>query len=180
MLIASCTSLRSRTLPVLILISGMCIASFKCSAQSETHRTQPSLRDTLDWLTGTSLQESGDGSEYITFESQGCRAVITEHRLMAKPEFVIRTAFDFSDLDPNGFSVVNLGTGKLKALFGDQSNVQFHTRNYAEKMLNSDTRDPNQTPTSSYEFTTNSEFANRFARAMKRAAVLCGAKTSSF
>ncbi len=180
MRIASYSSLRSRMLLGLFLIYGMSVASFKCCAQSQTHQTQPSLRDTLDWLTGTSLQESGDGSEYITFESQGCRAVITEHRLMAKPEFVIRTAFDLSDLDPNDFSVVNLGAGKLKALFGDQSNVQFHTRNYAKKMLNCDTRDPNQTTTSSYEFTTNSEFANRFARAMKRAAVLCGAKTSSF
>ena len=180
MRIASCTSLRSRTLPALILISGMGGASFKCSAQSQTHPTQPSLRDTLDWLTGTSLQESGDGSEYITFESQGCRAVITEHRLMAKPEFVIRTTFDLSDLDPNDISVVNLATGNLKGLMAGLSSVQIHTRNYAEKMLNSDTRNTNQTPTSSYEFTTNSEFAPRFARAMKRAAVLCGAKASSF
>jgi hypothetical protein len=177
---ASCTFLRSRTLPALILLSGMSLTSFKCSAQSPAPRTQPTLHDTLDWLTGTSLRESGDGSEYIEFESKGCRAVITEHRLMAKPEFVIRNAFDFSVLDPNDISVINLATGKLKGLMAGLSSVQIHTRNYAEKMLNSDTRDPNQTPTSTYEFTTNSEFAPRFARAMKRAAVLCGAKAASF
>lgn len=158
----------------------MSVAPFMCPAQTQTHRTQPSLRDTLDWLTGTSVQESGDGREYITFENQDCRAVITEHRLMAKPEFVIRTAFDLSDLDPNDISVVNLATGKSRGLFADQSSVRIHTRNYAEKMLNSDSRSTGQTPTSSYEFTTNSDFATRFARAMKRAASLCGAKTASF
>jgi hypothetical protein len=180
MQIASCISLRTRTFSALILISGMSATSFNCSAQSQTHPTQPTLRETLDWLTGTSKQESGDGSEYITFESQGCRAVITEHRMMAKPEFIIRTAFDLSDLDPNDVSVVNLATGNLKGLFAGQSSVRVHTRNYTEKMLNSDTRNTDQTPTSWYEFTTNSDFANRFAKAIKRAAVLCGAKASSF
>lgn len=110
--------------------------------------------------------------EYIEFESKGCRAVITEHRLMAKPEFVIRTAFDLSDLDPNDVSVV-------KVFVGDSS-VSFHTRNYTDKILVSDTRDPNPTPASDHQFTTNNDFAARFAKAIRRAAVLCGARVSSF
>jgi hypothetical protein len=166
-------TLLNRVLIIVFVFSGM------THAQSHVHEP-PTLRDTLDWLTGTSKQESGDGSEYIEFESKGCQAVITEHRVMAKPEFVIRTEFSLADIDPNDFSLVKLGTGKFKALFGNQTSVKFHTRNYVEKMRNSDTRDTTPTPTSSYEFTTDGDFAPRFARAMKRAAELCGAKLSSF
>jgi hypothetical protein len=42
---------------------------------------------------------------------------------MAKPEFVIRTTFDLSDLDPNDISVVNLATGKLKGLMAGLSQL---------------------------------------------------------
>jgi hypothetical protein len=161
-----------RVLIVAFVFGGM--------TDAQSHVKQPTLRDTLDWLTGTSKRESGDGSEYIEFESKECRVAITEHRVMAQPEFVIRTEFTLADIDPNDFSLVKLGTGKFKDLFGNQTSVNFHTRNYVEKMRISDTRDANPTPTSFYEFTTNGDFAPRFARAMKRAAELCGAKPSSF
>lgn len=168
----SCACLRSLALSVLILISGMSAAAGNCFAQPQTSRAQPNLKDTLEWLSGESIHESGDGMEYIEFESQGCRAVITEHRTMAKPEFVIRTAFDLSDLDPNDISVVKVFVG--------HSAVALHTRNYTDKIQSSDSRDADQTPISSYQFTTNSDFAARFARAIKRAALLCGARNSSF
>lgn len=126
------------------------------------------------------MHESGDGSEYIEFESKGCQAVITEHRLMAYPEFVIRTQFNFHDVDPKSFAVVPLGVGKMKALYGNQTSVQFHTRNYLETMTSSDTRHTNPTPSSTYEFTTDGDFAPRFARAMRRAAIMCSATPSSF
>jgi hypothetical protein len=161
-----------------VLIVASAFSGMTC-AQSHVQQP-PTLRDTLDWLTGTSKEESGDGSEYIEFDSKGCHAVITEHRLMANPEFIIRTEFNLADIDPNDFSVLKLGTGKLKELFGNQTSVAFHTRNYVKKMRNSDSRDPSQTPTSSYQFTTDGDFAPRFARALKRAAELCGAKPSSF
>jgi hypothetical protein len=171
--------MRIRDLSVACLLVAAFLLAGKASGQPPAH-SQPTLRDTLEWLTGTSKEESGDGSEYIEFESKGCQAVITEHRLMATPEFVIRTEFNLADIDPNDFSVLKLGTGKLKELFGNQTSVSFHTRNYVKKMLNSDSRDPSRTPISSYQFTTDGDFAPRFARAMKRAAELCGARPSSF
>jgi hypothetical protein len=168
---APCASL-IRVLIVGFVFSGL------TRAQSPSHG--PTLRDTLDWLTGTSEKESGDGSEYIEFESKGCQAVITEHRVTATPEFVIRMEFSLGDIDPSDFSVLKLGTGKLKGLFGNQTSVAFHTRNYAKKMRVSDTRDATPTPASEYQFTTDGDFAPRFAHAMKRAAELCGAKPASF
>ena len=164
--------LRSVALSALILISGMSAASVNCFAQPQTSRVQPNLKDTLEWLNGESIHESGDGSEYIEFDNQGCRAVITEHRELAKPEFVVRTSFNLSDLDPTDISVINV--------FDGHSAVAMHTRNYTDKIQSSDSRHAAQTPTSSYQFTTNSDFAARFARAIKRASLLCGARNPSF
>jgi hypothetical protein len=161
-------SSRIRLAIVLAVLSG------SMTAQTRVHES-PTLRDTLEWLTGTSIEESGDGSEYIEFESHGCQAKITEHRVHANPQFLIWTEFNFGDLDPTDFSLVDLGK-----TFPNVTSVKFHTLNYVAKMKNSDSRNTTPTPTAWYEFDTDSSFAPRFARAMKNAAKLCGARRPSF
>lgn len=145
------------------------------SVRPQTGQTQPTLRETLDWLNGASELESGDGDEHIEFDGEGCHAVITEYRVRTRRGFYIRTAFNLADLDPNAIVVTVIGD-----VDPGKSGVQVHTRNYVKKMLASDADDPEDVAVSSYEFNTTSEFAPRFAKALKRAAELCGAKPSSY
>lgn len=56
-------------------------------AQARNHQTEPSLEDTLQWLTGASEQESGDGDEHIEFTSKRCHAVISEYRVESDAGF---------------------------------------------------------------------------------------------
>lgn len=145
------------------------------AATAQTNPSQPTLRETLDWLNGASVEESGDGDEHIEFDGEGCHAVITEYRAKARRGFYIRTSFSLSDLDPNGIVVTD-----IEDVAPGKSGVQFHTRNYVRKILSSDADHPDDYAMSYYAFNTTSEFAPRFARALKRAAELCGAKPSSY
>lgn len=153
----------------------------------------PTLTDTLQWLTGASEEESGDGNTHITFESSsvnGCPVTITETRALAGPDFWIKESFYLADIDPDDIQIEKLGQGQFKGLFQGHSSVRFHTTNY-RKTITSSSRGPfypggkaldkpKETLTSDYTLFTNEWFAARFAKAFKRAVELCGGKASSY
>jgi hypothetical protein len=128
---------------------------------------------TLEWLRGTSGQESGDDNDRITFESNGgCSVTIVETRVKAGPKFWIKNTFSLSDID----------TGDIRVHPFPEDNVSmviFHTTSYRKTLTaSSNTMDP--FPSAEYEFETTQEFAPRFVKAFEHAAELCGAKPSPF
>lgn len=153
------------------------------SVISQSRHEPATLSDTLEWLRGASDKESGDGNTHITFESvgaQGCAVIITETRVKAGPQFWIRESFSLGDIDPADIQVEKLGTGQFKKLMEGQSSVRFHTTNYREKIVHTSNSSSEGIPTSDYILLTNDWFAPRFAKALKRAAELCGGKPSSY
>jgi hypothetical protein len=139
----------------------------------------PSLAETLQWLSGASEAESGDGNNHHTFEGNAtapCSVTITETRVLAGPDFWIKMAFSLSDLDPEDIQVTNLGQGK----YGGTAAVGFHTRNYAQSITHTSSQYPQPIKASEYLVFTNDEFAPKFARALKHAVVLCGGRRSSY
>jgi hypothetical protein len=141
------------------------------------------LSETLQWLSGASDEESGDGNNHITFESDGgdsCSVTITETRVKAGPNFWIKESFSLADIDPEDIQVENLGKGNFGKLFAGQSAVRFHTINYAKKIIHTSSDYAAPIPTSDYTVFTNDWFAPKFARAFKLAVELCGGRRSSF
>ena len=144
----------------------------------------PTLSETLQWLSGASEEESGDGNDHITFESDGCSATITETRFKAGPKFWVKESFSLADIDPDDIQVENLATGGFTKLFAGQASVRFHTTDYKKKIIGTSNETlsvfPHGDAESNYTFTTNDSFAPRFAKALKQAVELCGGKQSSF
>jgi hypothetical protein len=139
------------------------------------------LSETLEWLSGASEKESGDGNTHTTFASEGgCNVAITETRALASPGFWIRVSFSLTDIDPTDIRVQNLGQGEFKELFEGQSAVRFHTTNYRKKIIHTSNNPLEPIPTADYTVFTNDWFAPRFAKAFKRAVELCGGQPSSF
>jgi len=151
------------------------------------------LNETLQWLSGASEEESGDGNTHITFESDtkySCAVTITETRVKAGPDFWIKESFSLADIDPDDIQVEKLGQGEFKKLFQGQSSVRFHTTNYRKTITFSSKGPfypggtaldkPEEILTSDYTVFTNDWFAPRFAKAFRRAVELCGGKRSSF
>ncbi len=59
------------------------------------------LSETLQWLSGASEEESGDGNNHITFASDSrdsCSVTITETRVEAGPNFWIKESFSLADI----------------------------------------------------------------------------------
>jgi hypothetical protein len=139
------------------------------------------LAETLQWLSGASEEESGNGRRHITFESgnrDGCDVVITETRTNASPGFWIKESFSLADIDPDDVQLDDLGKGQVVNFPGEVA-VRFHTRNYVKKIIDS-SNDGLEIPISDYTVFTNDWFAPRFAKAFRRAVKLCGGKRSSF
>jgi hypothetical protein len=144
----------------------------------------PTLSEALRWLSGASEEESADGNDHITFESDGCSATITETRRKAGPKFWVKESFSLTDIDPDDIQVENLATGGFTKLFAGQASIHFHTTNYGKKIIGTSDETlsafPHGVAESSYSFTTNDSFAPRFAKALKHAVELCGGKRSAF
>jgi hypothetical protein len=163
-------------------------ASVTASAQSAPPSTNsPSLSETLQWLTGASEVESGDGDEHHTFESDGkdvCSATITETRVKATPDFWIKLSFSLADIDPDDIQVHDLSKRDSNVQndpdLAGKFAVNFHTTNYTKKIIHTSSRFAEPIPTSDYIYFTNDWFAPKFAKAFAHAARLCGAKRSSF
>jgi hypothetical protein len=180
-----------RKLPPTLL--AMLVLAASPSALAQTAPRAPTLNETLQWLSGASDEESSDGNTHITFESNGsndCAVTITETRVKAGPDFWIKESFSLADIDPDDIQVEKLGQGGTKNLFQGQSSVRFHTTNYRKTIMYSSSgpfspggaasAKPLAISTADYTLFTNDWFAPRFARALKRAAGLCGGKASSF
>jgi hypothetical protein len=149
----------------------------------QTKSKAPSFSDTLTWLSGATDTQSGDGNHHHTFESTGissCSVVITETRSKAGPDFWIKESFSLADIDPDDIQVEDLAKGEFKQTFEGLSAVRFHTTNFSRKILHTSNTNSEANPTTDYIFFTNEWFAPRFAKALKRAAELCGAQPSSF
>ena len=165
-----------------IFVLTLICTSLANSAAGQLSQEAPTLNETLTWLRGASESESGDGNDHYTFESQGnssCSVVITEMRALAGPSFWIKESFSLRDIDPADIQVEDLGKGVLGDQLKGQSSVTFHATNYAKAILSTGS-DGYANPASNYILITNGWFAPRFAKALKRAAELCGAKPSSF
>jgi hypothetical protein len=151
-------------------------------AQPAPSTNSPSLSETLQWLSGASEQESADGDEHHTFESDGkdiCSATITETRTKATPGFWIKESFSLADIDPDDIQVDDLGKGGEPRFLGKFA-VAFHTTNYTKKIIHTSSQYAEAIPASDYIYFTNDWFAPKFAKAFAHAARLCGAKRSSF
>lgn len=153
------------------------------STFGQTNSKPPSLSETLEWLTGASYEESGDGNNHITFETSGkdgCAVVITETRAKASHGFWIKESFSLADIDPSDVQVHDLSQGPYGKPFAGKYAVRFHTTNYRKKISSTawDYSDP--ILTSDYTVFTNESFAPRFAKAFRRAVTLCGGKPSSY
>jgi hypothetical protein len=155
---------------------ALLLASTSTSALSQSAPKQPTLSETLTWLSGASEDESGDGKNHHTFEivgsSSSCSVVITEYRAQAGEGFWIKEAFSLSDIDPKDIYLEDLADG--------EAGVTFHTVNYSKKIMHTSNSISKPIPTSYYLYCTNSDFAPRFAKALKHASELCGGKPSSF
>jgi len=172
------------------------VVSVTLSALGQTKGTTPTptLSETLEWLNGATSEESADGFEHHTFERSGkggCDVVITETRGPAGPTFWIKESFSLGDIDPADILVEKPGASSREKAAGINQNisaVSFHTTNYRQKIFATSNSDsewlhqqfPRGIPMKDYTFFTNDRFAPKFAKALKRAAELCGGKASSF
>jgi hypothetical protein len=154
-------------------------------AYSQTEPKAPTLNETLTWLRGASEEsESLGGTVHHTFESKGnsgCSVVITETRPEAGPDFWIKVSFSLSDIDPSDIIYVQ-DLPEIEGVNKGLSSVTFHTTNYSKKIFVTSNSHLRSEPVATYDYLylTNTWFAPRFAKALKRAAELCGAKPSSF
>jgi hypothetical protein len=81
------------------ILTTLTLGLLVSSAIGQT-KTTPTLTQTLEWLSGTSGQESGDDNDRITFESNGgCSVTIVETRVKAGPGFWVKNTFSLSDID---------------------------------------------------------------------------------
>ena len=171
-----------RTVAIGVLLATFAGTSVTATAQSGPPSTNgPPLRETLQWLTGASEAESGDGDEFHTFESNGndvCSATITENRSAASPGFWIKLTFSLADIDPDDIRVNDLSNGEY-AIPGKFA-VDFHTTNYVKKIMVTSNSYAGPVATSDYIYFTNDWLAPKFAKAFAHAARLCGGKRSAF
>lgn len=168
---------------IVVLLAVCAVQCISASAIAQSDSEAPTLKETLTWLSGATDVESGDGNNHHTFESvnmTGCSVIITETRLNAGTNFWIKEAFSLSDIDPKDIYVEDLGKGQFKETFEGLSSVTFHTTNYVKKIFHTSYNDSEAVRSAEYIFFTNVGFAPRFAKALERAAELCGGKPSSF
>ncbi len=176
--------MRTAAIAASAIIAFGFIASI-ASAQLPPSANNPSLSETLQWLSGASEEESGNGDEHHTFENNGkdCSVTITETRLRATPGFWIKMSFSLADIDPDDIQVNDLGKGDPKmpgmAMPGKFA-INIHTTNYTNKIIHTSSQYPEPLPTSHYTYFTNDWFAPKFAKAFTHATRLCGGKRSSF
>jgi hypothetical protein len=153
------------------------------AALGQARTAPPTLGDTLQWLHGASETESGGETTHIEFSSKaghGCDVVIHELRDKAGPGFWIDESFSLADIDPKDITVENLGAG-IGAKYGlHDFAVRFHTRNFAKTITHTSSEMSDSISHDDYILDTNEWFAPRFAKALARAATLCGARNSSF
>ena len=164
-----------------LIITMFAALSVTASAQSGPPSTNnPSLSETLQWLSGASEVKSGDGDEDHTFETdgKGCSVTITETRVRATLGFWIKESFSLADIDPDNIQIDDLGKGEYK--IPGKFAVSFHTTNYTNKIIHTSSQFATSISHSDYIYFTNDRFAPKFAKAFAHAARLCGAKKSSF
>jgi hypothetical protein len=151
------------------------VTALMAAESAPTARNDPTLADTLQWLSGASDVESGDGKNHHSFETDAkdSSVAITETRTEASRDFWIRISFSLADIDPADIRVNDLGKGDFP--IRGQFAVDFHTTNYVKKIMST-----SNTPTSDYIYFTNDWFAPKFANAFKHAVEFCGGKPSSF
>ena len=185
----------SVTLMGLVLLFGL-VTALMAAESAPTARNDATLGETLQWLSGASEAESGDGNNHHTFESDdndSCSVAITETRAEASPDYWIKLSFSLGDIDPEDIHVSNLAEGwppglQVGKAFAGKYAVNFHTTNYAKKIISrlhwhpSSESPPREItgPVSDYIYYTNDGFAPKFAKALKHAVELCGGKPSSF
>jgi len=148
------------------------------------------LQDTLQWLEGATEAESADGMppyHHYGFRSNGgCNVTITETRLIdGETKDFGSSVFSLKDIDPGDILVEDLGAGPDMKMFQGQFAVRLHTRNYQKAIdmqgpnITELHAHPNWSRSDSVTLFTNSWFAPRFAKALKRAVELCGGNASS-
>ena len=87
----------------LLALSLQAIAFTEDASADAKLISPPDLMEKLRWLSGAFEEESGDGENHHTFESDAaapCSVTITETRLSAKSGFWIKMAFSLADIDP--------------------------------------------------------------------------------
>jgi len=89
-------------------------------------------------------------------------------------------SFFLGDIDPDDIRVNNLGVREFKKMFDGKYAVNFHTTNYAKKIIHTSSSYAEPIPASDYIVFTDDWFAPKFAAALKHAVELCGGKRSSF
>jgi hypothetical protein len=137
----------------------------------------PSLADTLEWLHRSSLAESLEpiNGTHIDFESSGCSVEVTEYREQAGAGFWIKNRFSLADIDRMSVTIDHDST------FKDFVGVYIYTTNDRDKILHTSNSLPaDGLMVNEYYFFTPSEYAPRFAKALKHAVQLCGGKPSAF
>jgi hypothetical protein len=167
-----------------ILVLMIALASCKSGRQQQRDESAPDLQETLQWLEGATEAESAKGAppyEHYGFRSEGeCKATITEERLIdGKTKEFPPITLSLKDIDPTDIQVEDMGKGSLGKGFEGQSGVNFHTRNY-QKTIQVQNPDFPGSRVADVTLLTNSWFAPKFAKALKRAVELCGGKSSSF
>jgi hypothetical protein len=171
------------TVPRLIGSVVCALLGFVTALAAETAQSQrnpPTLAETLQWLSGASEAESGNGDTLTNFEigQTSCSAIITETRTEVSPGFWIKMSFSLADIDPDDIHVEDLGKGPFP--FPGKFAVRFHTTNYAKKISYTSWKVSEPFPVSEYTVSTNDLFGPKFARALKHAVRLCGGKRSAF
>jgi hypothetical protein len=162
-------------------VRGLCIIAFSlvfliagCRASSDKTVEEPNLEETLAWMHSFSAAE-GAGS---TFDGTDCSASITWLDSNGSPTYVFR--FSFKDLDPNSAKSVQTvvsppGLQNMwRATAVTTNNLKkVAVYNYSSKLQVQDN------VIEGIPFY-RSEDAERFAKALRHAIVVCGGKPSPF
>ena len=181
--LGSWAPLRKMSTVILFGVAMMNLLTGSAPAAEDKSSPPPTLAETLQWLSGASEAESADGHNHYSFESDTavpCSVAITETRVAAGPNFWIKMAFSLSDIDPEAIRTENLAQGKFAKDYEGSFAVGFHTTNYTKRLTHTSSSVAEPIKASEYTIFTNDEFAPKFARALKRAVVLCGGHRSSF
>lgn len=132
---------------------------------------EPSLADTLKWLTGpTALRKAEDGSVLDEFARAGTNdcSVMLKRRAINSPSTTIYS-FSLSDIDPDSIYT--------EARY--PASVLFHTTNYVEAITNGGAVSGLGDKISELGFATNFPFTTQFVAYLKRAAELCGGRKTA-
>ena len=141
----------------------------KPSLQAKTTTGAQSLQETQAWMHDFVADQGFDG---LTFEGKDCSAVIN-----FSDEIGTRVTFSFKDLDPNTATSVHVVVSR--AVRRNVFMARAETTNELKKVVVHNGLE--QTLQSWVEILFRSaEDADRFAKALRHAIVLCGGKPSAF